>query len=150
MARCWRGFWLGVILTGGVNTAAPIIEKDRQRLRVPYEFSIRWRGLLSIIYSHYINDISVHPWFSAMVKHSCWCSEGIQNQPLGNTGLINVPFLSVLCCIWFFLNVRHRACGFVVKDNLYACCVAWRYIHSYTLLSLEMYSFFWSASKCMS
>lgn len=42
------------------------------------KYPIRWRGLLSIIiFPPY--DISVHLWLSMMVKHSCWCSQGINN-----------------------------------------------------------------------
>lgn len=60
------------------------------------------------------------------------------------------PFLNDLCCILslclaVFVNVRHHVCGYVLKEKslcMGLCCVAWSwcYIHSYTLLSLEMYS----------
>lgn len=100
-----KGFWLSVILTGGVNTAAPIIEKDMLRVRLISEFLIRWRGPLSVIFFHHL---------SMMVRHLHWRSERIREFPLG---FKTFPFLNGFCCIHRFVvvNVHQYVCGYVHK-----------------------------------
>lgn len=145
-----KGIWMRVIWTGGVNTAVPLLKKTDLHRKAIYEFSIRWRDLLSL-YLSTINGSGIHLSLVVRVKRSF-------TYKCFHFWMVYATVFMTRCQV--FVNVHHFVCACVffyvfiwsiqISVHVFLSCGMNLMLHSLLhFVFANVFSSFWSAFKCM-